>query len=203
MRSFSENIAQPPDHEAGQTLPASNTFVPAAYPKPWLNAAVGPQNPFAGRAVGASYFDTRRLVSVLGTTPPRWPTSGLLFTIHVCSTFRTRPGSRLQANRRRGLGTEARALLQEGLSKNTQLLACIDPKTGMPGSTIPDGVRASGQTVDVKDVKRLCDSPQLRRQSGISALSLQKGQIITNERTQVSKTVRERMDVRRQPSRQD
>jgi hypothetical protein len=203
MRSFSENIAQPRDHEAGQTLPASTTFVPGAYPKPWLDAPVAPQNHFAGLAFGASYFDTIRLVSVPVTPPPRWPTSGLLFTIHVCSTFRTNPAGRLRANRRRGLVTEARALLQEGLSKNTQLLACIDPKTGMPGSTIPDGVRANGQTVEVKDVKRLCDSPQLRRQSGISALSRQKGQIITNERTHVSKAVQERMDVRRQPSRQN
>ena len=73
----------------------------------------------------------------------------------------------------------------------------MDPKTGKVGTTIPDGVRPNGTTVEVKDVKKLSDSSQLRRQSEISRQSGQKGEVITGTNSKVSKTVQDRMRVRR------
>jgi hypothetical protein len=78
-------------------------------------------------------------------------------------------------------------------------MEAVDPKTAQTGTTIPDAVRPTGQTVDFKNVKNLSDSPQLRRQSVISARSGQKGQVITGPRNQtVSKTVQKRMDVKKE-----
>lgn len=51
----------------------------------------------------------------------------------------------------------------------------------------------------MKDVKKLSDSKQLRAQSVISAQNGQKATVITGTNTQVSKTVRERMNVVSKP----
>jgi len=102
----------------------------------------------------------------------------------------------LAKNTARGKATEMAVLDAEGLAKNTDAIEAIDPKTGELGATIPDAFRESGQTVEVKDVKRVADSPQLRRQSEISKKAGQKAQVLITERTkQVSKAVERRMDV--------
>ena len=104
----------------------------------------------------------------------------------------------IQANRATGLDFERQALESEGLSKNTTPMAAVDPKTGQMGQTVPDAIRSSGQTVEVKNVKVLGDSAQLRRQSVVSAQSGQKAQVIVNQgRIQtISPTVQKRMHVK-------
>jgi RHS repeat-associated protein len=97
-------------------------------------------------------------------------------------------------NVKRGRKNEARALDDLGIPKNTKKIEAIDPKTGKPGKTIPDGLE-NGQTIEIKDVKKLSDSPQLRKQSKISAKSGQKGRVVTGPNTKVSKTVDKRMKV--------
>jgi RHS repeat-associated protein len=97
----------------------------------------------------------------------------------------------------RGRQAEKSVLEAEGLVKNTKAIQAVDPKTGKVATTIPDAIRASGQTVEVKDVKRLSDSPQLRRQPEISRAAGQRGQVITGTNTKVSETVQRRMEVRR------
>jgi len=94
----------------------------------------------------------------------------------------------------RGRKSEKRVLASEGLEKNTKTFSATDPKTGKTKNTIPDAIDG-GQTVEVKDVKILSDSPQLRAQSVISGESGQKARVITGTDTKVSKTVRKRMEV--------
>ena len=105
----------------------------------------------------------------------------------------------VQANRTAGLEFEGQGLAKEGLTKNTTPMEAVDPKTGQTGTTVPDAVRSNGQTVDFKNVQNLSDSPQLRRQSVISARSGQKGQVIAGPRNRtVSKTVQKRMEVKKE-----
>ena len=95
---------------------------------------------------------------------------------------------------KRGRASEKRILNSEGLPKNTKTFSTVDPKTGKAKNTIPDAMDG-GQTIEVKDVKTLSDSPQLRAQSVVSGQSGQKGKVITGTNTRVSKTVRKRMEV--------
>jgi hypothetical protein len=77
-------------------------------------------------------------------------------------------------------------------------MEAVGPKTGQTGTTIPDAIRSNGQTVEMKNVKNLSDSPQLRRQSEISAKSGQKGQVIVSGKNlKVSPTVKNRMDIKK------
>jgi hypothetical protein len=97
----------------------------------------------------------------------------------------------------RGRQTEKAVLQTEGLAKNTRAIQVVDPKTGKIGKTIPDAIRRNGQTVEIKDVQHLRDSAQLRRQTVISRASGQEAQVILSDRNRsVSRTVRERMQVR-------
>jgi RHS repeat-associated protein len=73
-------------------------------------------------------------------------------------------GADVQANRAAGMDFESQTLKSEGLTKNTKPIDAVDPKTGETGTTIPDAIRPNGQTVEMKNVKNLSDSPQLRRQ---------------------------------------
>jgi hypothetical protein len=108
-------------------------------------------------------------------------------------------GAGVQANRASGLAFEGKAIESEGLTKNTTPMEAPDPKTGQAGTTIPDAMRSNGQTVDAKNVKTLSDSPQLRRQSMISAKSGQKAQVLVNKNNiqKVSPTVQKRMDIKK------
>jgi RHS repeat-associated protein len=95
---------------------------------------------------------------------------------------------------KRGVQNEEKVLAEEGLKKNTKVSTVVDSKTGKNVSTIPDAMK-SGGTVEVKDVKKLTDSKQLRAQTTISAESGMKATVITGTKTRVSSTVRERMNV--------
>jgi RHS repeat-associated protein len=98
---------------------------------------------------------------------------------------------------KRGLDNEAKVLAEEGLHKNKASLTTIDPKTGKKVTTIPDANLSNGATVEVKDVKKLSDSKQLRAQSAISSQNGQKARVITGVDTKVSNTVEKRMKVDR------
>ncbi len=96
----------------------------------------------------------------------------------------------------RGVTNEKKVLAEEGLEKNTKSMTAIDPKTGKEVTTIPDAMK-NGATVDVKDVKKLYDSKQLRAQSTLSAQNGQKAIIYTGTDTHVSTTLLQRMDIQR------
>ena len=108
---------------------------------------------------------------------------------------------RLAINAEKGAQAEKIALEAEQLTKNNQTFKAVDPKTGQTGGTIPDSVRETGQTVDVKNVQKLSDSKQLRLQTEVSAQSGQKAQVIsTNPNAKISSTVKKRMDVKTPPN---
>jgi RHS repeat-associated protein len=100
---------------------------------------------------------------------------------------------------KRGVKNEAKVLADEGLKKNTSTITVLDPKTGKNVRTIPDAKLSNGATVEVKDVKKLTDSKQLRAQSVFSAQNKQKATVITGQNTKVSQTVQQRMNLKRRP----
>jgi hypothetical protein len=102
-------------------------------------------------------------------------------------------GSNVQENRKNGLEYEKKVLDERGLDKNTKPMEATDPKTGKSGTTIPDSTE-NGATVEVKGGKSVSDSRQLRLQTEVS--KPQKAQVVVKPGTKVSKTVRERMDVK-------
>ena len=68
----------------------------------------------------------------------------------------------------------------------------------MEGKTIPDGKKADGQLVEVKDTKRVTDSKQLRLQNEASKQSSGKpSEVVTGQNTKVSETVQREHPVRR------
>jgi intein/homing endonuclease len=93
-----------------------------------------------------------------------------------------------QAALARGRKNEAKALAEEGLRKNTESFTIKDPKTGKLKTTIPDGMK-NGQTVEIKDVKTLSDSAQLRVQNELSGQNGKRAKIITGKNTKVSDIV--------------
>jgi RHS repeat-associated protein len=98
----------------------------------------------------------------------------------------------------RGRQSEKAVLEAEGLTKHTKPMQAVHPKTSTVRGTIPDAIRPNGQTADVKDAKRVNDSPQLRRQSENSARTGQRGQVIVTQRNQrVSTTVQKRMEIKK------
>jgi hypothetical protein len=99
----------------------------------------------------------------------------------------------------RGVANELRVLKDEGLLGIKKSFTVKDPKTGELVTTIPDGMRPNGSTVDVKDVAELSETSQLRAQKVVSARSGQKAEIITGVKTKVSATVEENYIVKRRP----
>jgi RHS repeat-associated protein len=98
---------------------------------------------------------------------------------------------------KRGLSNEGKVLESEGLASNKAMLKGLDPKTGLQGNTMPDAIRADKQLVEVKDVKYLKDSKQLRVQNDISMKNSGTAvQIITGSGTKVSETVAKRYNVK-------
>ena len=80
------------------------------------------------------------------------------------------------------------------MDKNNKSFTRPDPKTGKEGTTIPDGYK-DGQTVEIKNVKRLTDSKQLRLQKEISAENGRTPRLIINQSAKISKTVRQNFDI--------
>lgn len=54
--------------------------------------------------------------------------------------------------------------MKNGYEKNTQKFTRVDPKTGKEGTTIPEHVKPSGATVEIKNVQRQSLTRQLRLQ---------------------------------------
>jgi hypothetical protein len=101
-----------------------------------------------------------------------------------------------QSPQDRGRANEPKGLDVAGATKNTKPDKAVDPKTGKDGSTIPDGKRPDAQRVEVKDSKRVTDSPQLRRQNVVSkASSGKRSVLVTGKNTKVSSTVEKTHEV--------
>ena len=86
----------------------------------------------------------------------------------------------------RGRANEERVLKEEGLLGVKRPFTVRDPKTREFATTIPDGIRPNGRTVDVKDVAELSETQQLRLQREVSRLRGLKAEIITGNKTKVS-----------------
>lgn len=110
------------------------------------------------------------------------------------------PAAPAQTPQERGRANEPTGLAEAGAQKNTKPVTTVDPKTGKTGTTIPDGAHPDGQLAEVKDAKRVTDSPQLRLQNAASkAASGKPSQVITGKNTKVSKTVQQNHEVIRTP----
>jgi RHS repeat-associated protein len=95
-----------------------------------------------------------------------------------------------QSPQDRGRANEQKGLDAANAEKNTKPDTAVDPKTGKEGTTIPDGKRADGQRVEVKDTQRVTDSKQLRLQNEASKdASGKKSVVVTGDKTKVSDTV--------------
>lgn len=91
---------------------------------------------------------------------------------------------------KRGVESEARVLNDIGEVKNTKTV-------GDDVKTIPD-FRNTKEVGEIKDAKRVADSPQLRAQRDYAAATGRQHTVITGTNTKVSKTVQEKsMVVRR------
>lgn len=99
----------------------------------------------------------------------------------------------------RGVANELRVLKEEGLLGIKKQFTLKDPKTGEWATTIPDGMRPSGATVDVKDVAELSETQQLRLQREVSRRAGQKPEIITGTKTKVPSDMLQNYNIRRRP----
>jgi RHS repeat-associated protein len=180
-------VASRQQREFAETYPVTYTLLldpenampgPAAIKGP-TKAASGPIARFFSRTIGKPLSQAAR---------------------KVATTVRSfvKPGvkeGRL-APTERGLISEAKVLAEEGLQSNKKMMPGTDPKTGMPGKTMPDAVRPDGQLVEVKDVEYIADSKQLRVQNYVSTKQSGKPvQVIVGKATRVSGTVIDRYEV--------
>jgi hypothetical protein len=99
----------------------------------------------------------------------------------------------------RGVANELRVLKEEGLLGIKQSFTVRDPKTGEFATTIPDGIRPKGGTVDVKDVIKLSETQQLRLQREVSRQSGQKPEIITGQKTYIPQDMRDNYIITQRP----
>jgi len=99
----------------------------------------------------------------------------------------------------RGRVNELRVLKEEGLLGTKRPFTVRDPKTREFETTIPDGVRENGRTVDVKDVAELSETQQLRLQRVVSEMHGQKPEIITGNNTKVPPDMRLHYLIRQRP----
>jgi RHS repeat-associated protein len=95
----------------------------------------------------------------------------------------------------RGRKNEKKVLNSEDLNKNTKKYPATDPKTGKEVNTIPDSM--DGAVTEIKDVKTLSDSKQLRAQRQVANSQGKKHVVITGTNTKVSKTVTKNSTVKR------
>lgn len=99
----------------------------------------------------------------------------------------------------RGRANELRVLREEGLLGIKRQFTVRDPKTGEYATTIPDGMRPDGRTVDVKDVAELSETQQLRLQRAVSEARGLKAEIITGTRTKVPEEMQKNYIITRRP----
>ncbi len=90
----------------------------------------------------------------------------------------------------RGRASEARKLNQRGIDKNTEKFE------GPEGNTIPDGIDpTTGNLVEVKDVKNLANTKQIRNQTAVAEEKGVKLEIDTGVNTKVSKNLEQNPNV--------
>jgi hypothetical protein len=95
----------------------------------------------------------------------------------------------------RGRDSEKKVLESEGLTKNTESFTVKDPKTGKDVTTIPDSM--DDAVTEIKDVKTLSDSKQLRAQREVAKQQGKEHVVVTGSNTHVTKTVQEKSKVKR------
>jgi RHS repeat-associated protein len=94
----------------------------------------------------------------------------------------------VKQNMSRGKGTEVDQLAKNGLEKNNQPIEVVDPKTGKPGTTVPDAMKNDGQsTVEIKDVKTQGLTRQLRLQEKFSNDNGFQPELIINQGAKLTK----------------
>ena len=76
--------------------------------------------------------------------------------------------NKMQENLKLGRSIEKQQLEQMGLKKNTRTFEFKDPKTGKIERTIPDAITKDGGTVEIKYVKRISLTKQIRGQIEIA-----------------------------------
>ena len=97
----------------------------------------------------------------------------------------------------RGVKNEAKAIAEEGLTKNTKTFTTIDPKTGKEVAVKPDAIDAK-KVSEVKDTKTVSNTAQIRGEREVAKKQGKEFEIITGDKTKVSKTIPEK-EVKRVP----
>lgn len=92
-----------------------------------------------------------------------------------------------KAAMQRGVQNEAKTIAKEGLTKNNKTFTVTDPKTGKPVSTKPDAID-SKKITEIKDVKKLYNTKQIRAQRELAKQQGKKYEVLTGKETKVSKT---------------
>lgn len=88
----------------------------------------------------------------------------------------------------RGVKNEAKTIAEEGLTKNTKTFSTTDLKTGKPVNVKPDAVDANKIT-EIKDTKQVSNTAQIRGERQVAKEQGKKFEIITGEKTKVSKNI--------------
>jgi hypothetical protein len=96
----------------------------------------------------------------------------------------------------RGIKNEAKVLKDMNIPKNNKTYRTIDPKTGKPVNVKPDGVNKSTVT-EIKDTKKVSNTKQIRGEREVAKQQGKSFQIVTGEKTKVSKTIPEKDIIRR------
>ena len=83
-----------------------------------------------------------------------------------------------------------------GAEKNTKPVTVMDPKTGKKVTVVPDGKKADGQLVEVKDTKSQSLTKQIRAENEASKAASDKPvNVVVGESTKVSKPLQNASEV--------
>lgn len=83
---------------------------------------------------------------------------------------------------------ESKTIVKEGLTKNTKTFTVIDPKTKKPVNIKPDAID-SEKVTEIKDVKTLSNTKQIRGERELAKRQGKTFEIITGKNTKVSKNI--------------
>ena len=101
---------------------------------------------------------------------------------------RTSENANRAANFQRGNNAEAEQLAKNGLTKNTQPIRQVDPKTGKEETSIPDALENDGKkTVEIKYTKYQARTKQLRVQEKYSNNNGENPELLINKDAKISK----------------
>lgn len=88
----------------------------------------------------------------------------------------------------RGVKNEAKAIAEEGLTKNTKTFTAIDPVTKQPVNVKPDALDAK-KLSEIKDTKTVSNTKQIRTEREVAKQQGKEFEIITGTNTKVSKNI--------------